>query len=121
LLPHALGCAAIAVIPSPRLACGRRDAGGGRDILNNEIGRVKECRLVKDNQDLATSTGSFKEWYLCGNDAVVHEVALPVEIRAQDDDFGRSLAIAYYEIGVFFKTLDQTTHSREHIIKVTSA
>jgi hypothetical protein len=93
----------------------------GRDALNNEIGRVKQQRLVKDNHKVATSTGSFKEGFLLGADAVVKEVGQPVEVRREDRDYGRFLGLAWYEISVHFKVLDQTTHSREHIIHVTSA
>lgn len=90
----------------------------GRDALNNEFGRVKECRLVKDNHKLVTNNSAgFKPFYLVGNDAVVNEVAQPVEIRFQDDDFERSLAIAWYLIASWFKVLDETLHGREHIIK----
>lgn len=93
----------------------------GRDALNNEFGRVKGQRLVKDNNVLATSTGDFKEGFLLGADAVVKEVGVPVEIRREDKDYGRFVGLAWYEISVHFKVLDETTHSREHIIRVRSA
>ncbi|RMH37998.1 MAG: hypothetical protein D6694_12775 [Gammaproteobacteria bacterium] len=93
----------------------------GRAALNGEIGRVKGCRVVEDNHKLAKATGSLGEGFLFGADAVGHEVALPWEIRREVKDFGRSIAVAYYGIMAWFKIMDQTTHSQEHIIHVTSA
>lgn len=93
----------------------------GRDALNNEFGRVKGQRLIKDNNVLAISTGTFKEGFLLGADAVVKEVGVAVEIRREDKDYGRFIGLAWYEISVHFKVLDQDTHSREHIIRVRSA
>lgn len=93
----------------------------GRAALNGEIGRVKQCRIVEDNHKIAQHPGNFDEGFLCGADAVVNEFALPWEMRFEVSDFGRSKKLAYYGIADWFKVLDQTTHSMEHIIHVTAA
>lgn len=99
----------------------------GRSALNGEIGRVAQSRLVEDNHKIAvvggTSSGAGLELdkgYLIGADAVVNEYALPPEIRAQDKDFGRSIAVAWYFIGAWKKIYSQTLHSKEHVIAVKS-
>jgi hypothetical protein len=58
---------------------------------------------------------------LVGADAVIKEVALAPELRAEDKDFGRQVKIAYYFMGCYKKILSQTLHSRENVIKVASA
>lgn len=99
----------------------------GRAALNQEVGRIAGCRLIKDTHKIAkvggSSTGAganLDKTYLVGGDAVLKEYALAPEIRAQDKDFGRSIAIAYYFMGAWIKIMDQTLHSKEHIIKVVS-
>ena len=103
----------------------RQDSG--RAALNGEVGRVGKCRLVEDTHKIAKvgggATGAGAELdtgYLVGADAVLNEYALAPEIRAQDKDFARSLAVAWYFIGAWKKILNQTSFSKEHVIKVTS-
>lgn len=93
----------------------------GRSALNGEIGRLAQCRVVEDNFSLSDHEQSLGEGILCGADGVVNEVALPWEIRFEISDVGRSKVLAYYGIMCWFKVLDQTTHSQEHIIHVTAA
>jgi hypothetical protein len=94
----------------------------GRAALNGELGRVRNCRLIKDNHKLATTgAAGYYEFFLVGADAVVEELSLPIEIRKQDDDFGRLLEIAWYVIGNHFKPLNATSHTKEHIIRAGSA
>lgn len=93
----------------------------GRDALNNEYGRIKNVRMVLDTHKIAFATGSIEEWFLIGADAVRREDSLPIEMRSEDDDYGRSRGLAWYLIGTHFKVLDQTLHSEERIIHVTSA
>lgn len=99
----------------------------GKSAMNGEVGRVCECRLVVDNHKIAKVGGSasgaganLDEGFLVGADAVIHEVARPPEIRAEDRDLGRKVKIGYLFLGSWKKMLDQTDHSREHIIKVDS-
>lgn len=99
----------------------------GKAALNGEIGRVAGCRLVKDSHKCTQIGGStsatlaLDKGYLVGADAVIKEVALAPEIRAEDKDFGRQVKIAYYFMGAYKKILSQTLHSRENVIKVASA
>lgn len=99
----------------------------GRAALNQEVGRIAGCRILKDTHKIAKVGGSssgaglnLDKTYLVGADAVIKEYALAPEIRAQDKDFGRSVAIAYYFMGVWKKIYDQTNHSKEHVIRVLS-
>lgn len=99
----------------------------GRAALNQEVGRIAGCRLIKDTHKIAkvggSSTGAganLDKTYLVGGDAVIKEYALAPEIRAQDKDFGRSIAIAYYFMAAWKKIYNQTDHSKEHVIRVVS-
>lgn len=99
----------------------------GRAALNGEIGRVAGCRIIKDTHKIAkvggSSTGSganLDKSYLVGGDAVLKEFALAPEIRFEDKDFKRNLRVAWYYIGAAHKIMDQTLHSKEHIIRVVS-
>lgn len=104
----------------------------GRAALNGECGRLAQCRLVEDNHKIvkadddggagaASGDGvNLDVGFLVGADAVVNEYALPPEVRAQDKDFGRSVAVAWYFIAAWKKIYNQTNHSKEHIIKVTA-
>jgi len=97
----------------------------GKSAMNGEVGRVVNCRLITDNHKIAKAGSSSKpnmdDGFLVGADAVVHEVAMPPEIRAEDRDLGRKVKFGYVFLGCWQKMLDQTSHSREHIIKVGSA
>lgn len=99
----------------------------GRAALNGEVGRIGQTRLVEDNHKIAKVGGSssgaglnLDTGYLIGADAVINEYALPPEIRAQDKDFGRSIAVAWYFIAAWKKIYSQTLHTKENVIKVTS-
>lgn len=93
----------------------------GRAALNGEVGRIAQCRVIEDGYSISDHEQGFDEGILAGADAVVNEVALPWEIRFEISDLGRSKVLAYYGIMCWFKVLDQTTHSQEHIIHVTAA
>ena len=100
----------------------------GSSALNGEVGSLAGCRLFRDNHQIdvvgGTSSGAgllLDEGFLIGADAVQREIALAPELRGEDSDFGRQASVAHYQIGSWHKILDQTTHSREHIIKVSSA
>jgi hypothetical protein len=99
----------------------------GRAALNGECGRIAMCRLVEDNHKIAvvggSSTGAGAELetgYLIGADAVVNEYALAPEVRADDKDLGRRVKVAWYFMAAWKKIYNQTSHSKEHVIKVTS-
>lgn len=98
----------------------RQDAG--RALINGEIGRISQCRVIKDNYSIDKTAGatSFNEGLLVGADAVQLQVGLPWEVRRQIGDYGRDIGVAYYGIMGWQKMLDQTDHSIEHIIHVTS-
>lgn len=93
----------------------------GRAALNGEFGRIAQCRVIEDNHLIATIATSFQEGFLVGADAVVQEEGLPWEMRFEIADLGRDKRLGYYGIMAWFKVLDQTTHSQEHIIHVTTA
>ena len=104
----------------------------GRDALNGEVGRIAQCRLVEDThkiQKVSVAGGAgdptgaglnLDEGYLIGADAVINEYALAPEIRAQDKDFGRSIAVAWYFIAAWKKIYSESLHGKEHVIRVTS-
>lgn len=90
----------------------------GRAALNGEVGRLAQCRLVEDTHKVAKAGSTqYDQGYLIGADAVIGEYALPPEVRAQDKDFGRSIAVAWYFIAAWKKIYSQTLHSKEHVIK----
>jgi len=93
----------------------------GRSALNGEVGRVAGCRIVEDTHKIAKiGSTSFDQVILFGADSIVNEVALPWEIREEVKDFRRQVAVAYYSIQTWYKVLDQTLHSREHMIRASS-
>jgi len=99
----------------------------GRAALNGEVGRIGRCRIIRDTQKIAKVGGSssgagaqLDEGFLIGADAVVHEVATPWEMRAEDRDLGRKVKLGYLGKMAWVKMLSQTLHSREMVIKVDS-
>lgn len=92
----------------------------GRSALNGEIGRVVQCRIIEDNYSITQKNTSYDECVLFGADAVLNDIAMPWEIRDEVDDFYRQMSIAYLQYGVWHKIYNQTSHSREHVIHVTS-
>ncbi len=94
----------------------------GRALINGEIGRVAQMRIVKDNHVIDKTAGSsaFNEGLLIGADAVQLQVGLPWEVRRQIGDYGRDIGVAYYGIMGWQKMLDQTDHGQEHIMHVSS-
>lgn len=93
----------------------------GRAAVQGECGTLAGFRLVEDNDKIAKATGDYDEAVAIGADAVLHEVAEPWYIAEDSDDFGRSNSIAYLGLMCWWKILDATTHSREHIVHVQSA
>jgi len=100
----------------------------GRAALNGEVGRIGKSRIIRDTQKVAkvgggaTGAGALlDETFLIGADAVVHEVATPWEMRAEDRDLGRKVKLGYLGKMAWVKMLSQTLHSKEHVIKVDSA
>ena len=68
---------------------------------NGEIGSYYRCRAVRDNYSMDNTIGASDvtgEAYFFGDDAVMEAVALPEEIRYQEDDFARSKKLAWYAI-----------------------
>lgn len=98
----------------------------GRAALNGEVGVLCGCRVVKDSHKAtfiggsAATTLTLDKGHLVGADAVLKEVALAPELRAEDDDFGRNTAVAYYWMGAYAKILSQSVHGREHIIRIAT-
>lgn len=70
--------------------------------LNGEVGSYYRMRLVRDtfsmNNGVGTSGTATGEAFFFGDDAVMEGVALPEEIRYEEQDFGRSKRLAWYAI-----------------------
>ena len=94
----------------------------GRAALNGELGRIGGMRILKDNHKIDKTAGAsaFNEGLLFGADAVQMQVGMPWEVRRQVGDYGREIGVATYSIMGWKKMLNQTDHSQEHIIHVTS-
>lgn len=93
----------------------------GRALLNGEIGRIKQCRVVEDNHKIAKVATVYDEGFLIGADGLGSDVAQPVEIRREVSDFGRQIGVAWVSTEARYKIMDETSHDQEHIIHVTSA
>lgn len=66
--------------------------------FNAEVGRYYDTRFVEENSYLSNSRGSgtqYGEAIFFGGDAVVEAVALPEEVRYQEDDFGCDKQLAW--------------------------
>lgn len=93
----------------------------GRAALNGEIGRVKRCRVVIDNHKIAKiGATQFDEGFLIGADAVLYDIAEAVHMEGDVKDMGRHKKLGYLELAGYHKIMDQTSHSKEHIIHVTN-
>jgi hypothetical protein len=89
---------------------------------NGEIGSYYKCRAVRDNYSMDNTIGASSvtgEAYFFGDDAVMEAVALPEEIRYEEDDFGRSKKLAWYAILGF--TIIWQSDPDDRIVKWTSA
>lgn len=67
--------------------------------VNGEIGSYYKCRCVRETNAMDNAIGASNitgEAYFFGDDAVMEAVALPEEIRYEEDDFGRSKKLAWY-------------------------
>lgn len=93
----------------------------GRDSLNSEFGRIKQCRIIEDTHKVAKISGILDEYFLLGADSIAHEIACPVEMRLEDRNYQRFYGLAWYTIDAIFKIMDQTDFSQEHIIRGGSA
>ena len=90
--------------------------------VNGEIGSYYRCRVVRDNYAMDNTIGASSitgEGYFFGDDAVMEAVALPEEIRYEEEDFGRSKKLAWYAI-LGFKII-WSSDPDDRIIKWTSA
>ncbi|MBF0524673.1 MAG: phage major capsid protein [Deltaproteobacteria bacterium] len=68
---------------------------------NGEIGRYYNCRFIRETNSLNNNIGAggaYGEAYFFGAETVMEAVAVPEELRTMSDDFGRSLAMAWYSI-----------------------
>jgi hypothetical protein len=89
---------------------------------NGEIGSYYKCRAVRDNYAMDNTIGASNvtgEAYFFGDDAIMEAVALPEEIRYEEEDFARSKKLAWYAI-LGFKIIWESDPD-DRIIKWTSA
>jgi N4-gp56 family major capsid protein len=99
--------------------------------FKNEVGRYYGARHVAENNILVNTNGSgsvFGEALYFGDEAVVEAVAVPEELRYEEEDLGRSKSLAWYSILGFKKMWDLTNDDLnstgkgiERIVHVTSA
>lgn len=99
--------------------------------FKNEVGQYYGARHVAENNILSNTLGSgsvFGEALYFGDEAVVESVALPEELRYEEEDVGRSKTLAWYAILGFKKMWDLTNDDLnstgkgiERIVHVTSA
>ena len=70
--------------------------------VNGEVGSYYRMRLVRDTYSVSSGIGvsstAAGEAFFFGDDAVMEGVALPEEIRYEEQDFGRSKRLAWYAI-----------------------
>lgn len=77
--------------------------------FKNEIGQYYSARGVAENNILSNTKGSgstYGEALFFGDEAVVESVALPEELRYEEEDVGRSKTLAWYAILGFKKMWD---------------
>jgi N4-gp56 family major capsid protein len=93
---------------------------------NGEVGNYYKCRFVRDTYSMdntlgtgTTGSGITGEAYVFGEDAVMEAIVVPEEIRAEDEDLGRSLTVGWYYLGGF-KIIYQSDPD-DRIIKWDSA
>jgi N4-gp56 family major capsid protein len=88
---------------------------------NGEVGSYYRTRVVRDTNSMDNTIGSGDvggEAYVFGEDAVLEAVAVPEEIRAEQEDLGRSLTVGWYAL-LGFKIIFQTDPD-DRIIKFDS-
>lgn len=99
--------------------------------FKNEVGQYYGARGVAENNILSNakgSNGAYGEALFFGDEAVVESVAVPEELRYEEEDLGRSKTLAWYAILGFKKMwdivsddLNATGKGCERIVHVTSA
>lgn len=99
--------------------------------FKNEVGQYYGARHVAENNVLVNtkgSNGAYGEALYFGDEGVVESVALPEELRYEEEDVGRSKTLAWYAILGFKKMwtlsvddLNSTGVGIERIVHVTSA
>lgn len=96
---------------------------------NDEVGRYYTVRFIEDNMQLNAAIGTgIGEGLIFGSEAVAEVMALPEELRYQEDDLGRSKKLGWYAILGWKKTWslssddsNSTGKGFERIAHITSA
>ena len=92
-------------------------------IFSGETGRFYMGRFVEETSFFPNTLGtsSFGGGVAFGKDAVMEGVAVPEEIRVKvPTDYGRSNGMAWYFLGGWAKTWDETNDGDERIVHFTS-
>lgn len=99
--------------------------------FKNEIGKYYSCRMVEENNVLLNTIGNgstYGEGVFFGDEAVIECVAMPEELRYEEEDVGRSKTLAWYAILEFKKmwsiatdNLNSNINGIERIVHLTSA
>lgn len=103
--------------------------GDPERLFAGEVGRIYNCRCVRETNYLVNTLGSSSgtnalgEGVVFGSETVMEGIAVPEELRQKiPTDFGRSKGLAWYSIEGWERVWKQSdTNQTEHIIHLTSA
>lgn len=93
-------------------------------IHNGEVGSFYRTRFVEETGYLSDTIGNSSahgQAVLFGADYVYEATSIAEELRSDEDDFGRSKALAWYALLGFKIVWDQTVDGEQHGIFITSA
>lgn len=107
-------------------------SGGAEGILNGEIGRVGQCRVVMDNDAMnqagvseGIGTGSaFGTAFMLGEDAVKEVMVYPPHFRLNmniSNDFQNQAGVAWQSLLTYAVEWNYTTHGQGSIIHYVTA
>lgn len=93
-------------------------------IHNGEVGRFYHTRFMEETGYLSNTIGNSSahgQAVLFGDDYVYEATSIAEEIRYDEDDFGRSQALAWYALLGFKIVWDYAVDGEQHGIFITSA
>lgn len=99
--------------------------GDPEALFSGETGRLYGCRFVEENNVLSSTLGSTSyaaEAVFFGADPVVEGVVVPEEFRQKVSvDYGRDHGLAWYFLGGWSLTWEDSSPGRVKVIHLTSA
>lgn len=106
----------------------KRYADGGADgIMNGEIGKYMNVRMIEDNDILPDAIGSgsaFGSGFFCGYDACREVMVYPMKLVANlnlNNDFGQQKAIAWLSLLTYKTVWNYTAHGQGTVLHYTTA